>query len=99
MYLQDELDELATLWPGRFKVLYAVDDTAGQEWGGLVGRVDAAVIKEHMPPPGEGTMVMTCGPKPMVAAIAGAKTPDFKQGEVGGLLAELGYTTDMVWKF
>ena len=42
---------------------------------------------------------MTCGPKPMVAAIAGAKTPDFKQGEGGGLLAELGYTTDMVWKF
>ena len=57
MYLQDELDELATLWPDRFKVLYAVDDTAGQEWGGLVGRVDASVIKEHMPPPGEGTMV------------------------------------------
>jgi cytochrome-b5 reductase len=100
VYLREELDELASVFPDRLKVLYAVDDTAGQPWQGLVGRVDAAMIAEHMPPPGdEGSMVMTCGPKPMVAAIAGPKTPDYKQGEVGGLLAAAGYAKAQVWKF
>ena len=41
---------------------------------------------------------MVCGPGPMVSAIAGAKTPDFKQGEVGGVLAARGFTSDMVFK-
>jgi cytochrome-b5 reductase len=43
--------------------------------------------------------VMVCGRAEMTAAIAGPKTKDYKQGEVGGILKEFGYTTDQIWKF
>ncbi len=75
-----------------------MDKTGGAAWDGPVGYVSAEHIDKYMPAPGDGSLVMICGPGPMVAAIAGAKTPDFKQGEVGGLLAEKGFTSEMVFK-
>ena len=35
----------------------------------------------------------------MMAAISGDKNPDKSQGEVSGLLAKMGYTSDSVFKF
>ena len=35
----------------------------------------------------------------MMKAISGDKNADKSQGEVSGVLAELGYTKDMVYKF
>ena len=35
----------------------------------------------------------------MMKAISGDKNEDKSQGEVSGVLAELGYTKDMVYKF
>lgn len=40
-----------------------------------------------------------CGPPGMMAAISGPKNPDYSQGEVGGVLKDLGYTSAMVFKF
>ena len=79
-------------------VRYCVDKTDGASWEGEVGYITADHIDKYMPSPGDGSLVMVCGPGPMVSAIAGAKTPDFKQGEVGGVLAERGFTSDMVFK-
>ena len=30
------------------------------------GFIDAAMIEEHLPQPDEGTMILVCGPPPMV---------------------------------
>ena len=79
-------------------IRYCVDKTGGLSWAGPVGYVSAEHIEKYMPAPREGTLVMICGPGPMVSAIAGAKTPDYKQGPVGGLLADRGFTSEMVFK-
>lgn len=42
---------------------------------------------------------MVCGPPGMMASVSGPKAPDYSQGEVSGLLKELGYTKDNVYKF
>ena len=46
-----------------------------------------------------GPALQVCGPPPMMAAISGDKNPDKSQGEVSGLLAKMGYTSDSVFKF
>ncbi|KAI0719654.1 ferredoxin reductase-like protein [Cerioporus squamosus] len=43
-------------------------------------------------------MFLVCGPDPMISAVAGPFGRNFSQGEVGGVLGELGYDGDSVWK-
>lgn len=43
--------------------------------------------------------VQVCGPPPMMKAISGDKAEDKSQGELSGHLKEMGYTSDMVYKF
>jgi len=60
-------------------------------------------VVEYLPPPAETNIIMVCGPPPMYDSICGPKifVPDSppQQGEVGGLLSELGYAKEMVFKF
>jgi len=42
--------------------------------------------------------IFVCGPPGQVAAVAGKKDGP-KQGELGGILKELGYNEDQVFKF
>ncbi|KAF5369943.1 hypothetical protein D9758_001297 [Tetrapyrgos nigripes] len=44
------------------------------------------------------TLFLVCGPESMIAAIAGPYGRNFSQGAVGGVLAELGYTSGQVYK-
>lgn len=56
------------------------------------------MLKEAgMPAPGDGNLIMVCGPAPMVAAVCGPKDKG-KQGELGGILKAEGYSADMVFK-
>jgi len=64
-----------------------------------VGRVDSKILKAQLPPPSEDVLVLVCGPEPMLAAVSGPKGPNYTQGEVGGLLQQLGYTSEQVYKF
>ncbi|THV05478.1 ferredoxin reductase-like protein [Dendrothele bispora CBS 962.96] len=43
-------------------------------------------------------LFLVCGPEPMIGAIAGPYGRNFSQGAVGGVLAELGYTSNEVHK-
>ncbi|KAH8105938.1 ferredoxin reductase-like C-terminal NADP-linked domain-containing protein [Cristinia sonorae] len=43
-------------------------------------------------------LFLVCGPDPMVAAIAGPFGRNMSQGPVGGILGEMGYKSDQVWK-
>jgi cytochrome-b5 reductase len=74
-----------------------------KRWLGGIGFINQQMIKAYMPKPGEkDTKVLVCGPTPMMKHISGDKdfssgTP--QQGELTGLLKDLGYTPAQVFKF
>eukprot|EP00955_Chlamydomonas_euryale_P110606 366009-Chlamydomonas_euryale.AAC.24 len=78
------------------QVYYVVDNPSwgGMMWKGGKGRVTGQMLKEHLPPPSLDNLVMVCGPPGMMNAVSGNKAPDKSQGELTGLLKELGYTKD-----
>jgi len=101
--LKDRVDALAQKYKERFRVHYMVDKTKLpgflSSWDGGVGYVTASTVKDHMPVPGPHSLVMVCGPPPMMKSISGDKAPDKSQGELQGLLRDLGYDSTMVFKF
>lgn len=66
--LQDELTELVTAHPTRFKVHYTVDKIVGDKaaWQGSVGFVSDTMIAAHLPAALDDTVVFMCGPPPML---------------------------------
>nr|XP_033774151.1 NADH-cytochrome b5 reductase 1 isoform X2 [Geotrypetes seraphini] len=63
--LRDELKELQTQYPDRFKLWFIVEK-APAEWQYSEGFVNASVIKDHLPAPAEDTLILMCGPPPMI---------------------------------
>ncbi|KAH8054343.1 cytochrome-b5 reductase [Aureococcus anophagefferens] len=103
IFLREHLDGLAERSCGRFHVHYCVDAPISPSWSGLTGYATDAMLATWLPPPGEGTMIMVCGPPPMYTAVSGPKLFEKgkppKQGELSGILKDLGFTADMVFKF
>ena len=95
--LKKELDLLASLYDN-FKVYYTLDRPS-ENWTQGKGFISEEMIKENLSEPSDDKMVFVCGPDPMVRFIAGAKGPNYTQGDLTGLLAKLGYTQDQVYKF
>lgn len=90
--LLEELAALKKAYPGRLTVEHLV------EGSGQSKPSDSQALKKLLPPPTANVLVMVCGKPGMTAGVAGPKTKDFKQGEVGGALQELGYSSAQVWK-
>lgn len=63
--LREELDEAVQLSGGQIKVWYTVD-TSNEGWKYSTGYINADMIKDHMHPPSAETMVLMCGPPPMI---------------------------------
>lgn len=63
--LREELDELATKYSDNFKVWYTVD-TASDSWSYSKGFVNVDMIRDHLYPPSKKTVVLMCGPPPMI---------------------------------
>lgn len=95
--LRKEIDERAKKHKN-LKVHYVLEK-APKGWTGSVGYVSKELIQKYMPAPSNDNLVMVCGPPGMMKAISGTKAPDFTQGELDGLLKDLGYTKDQVFKF
>ncbi|KAJ7361354.1 cytochrome-b5 reductase [Mycena albidolilacea] len=96
--LREDLDALAKKHPKTLEVVYLLDKPK-PDWKGATGFINADVIKKYVAPPSqERTIVFVCGPPGQVAALAGKKA-GFQQGEIGGVLKELGYTAEQVFKF
>lgn len=97
--LKEEFDELKKKYPDTFNVVYTVDK-ADKDWKGTTGYVNKELIMKHIAPPNldDKVKVFICGPPGQVAAIAGKKD-GMKQGELGGVLKEMGYTDSQVFKF
>ncbi|KAF0759747.1 NADH-cytochrome b5 reductase 2 isoform X1 [Aphis craccivora] len=63
--LRDELEEAVKNYPDRIKVWYTVDrPTDG--WKYSVGFISSDMISEHLYPPAQDTLVLMCGPPPMI---------------------------------
>ena len=106
--LKDRIDSLVAKHPKQLIVTYVVDKATTSSWmdaDGWIrqkhatGFVTKQLLSQSLPPPSNETMVFVCGPPPMMNAVSGPKAPDWSQGETAGLLAELGFTKDNVFKF
>jgi len=95
--LRNELDNLAAKHKN-FKVHYVIEK-ADSYWKGTTGFITKDLLKSQLPKPSKDSVVLVCGPPPMMKVISGEKAPDFSQGKLSGYLSELGYTEENVFKF
>ncbi|XP_023547148.1 NADH-cytochrome b5 reductase-like protein [Cucurbita pepo subsp. pepo] len=95
--LKQKLDLLASSHPN-LKVFYTVDNPS-KSWKGGKGYVSKDMAVKGLPAPGDDTLILVCGPPGMMKHISGEKAKDYSQGELAGILQELGYTKEMVYKF
>lgn len=67
--LEKELHDLQKLHSDRLTVHYTVDEP-DEKWDGLVGRVNAGMLREvKMPTAADNGMIFMCGPPPMMTAM------------------------------
>ncbi|TQD90526.1 hypothetical protein C1H46_023964 [Malus baccata] len=95
--LKQKLDILAASHPN-LKVFYTVDNPT-KSWKGGKGYISKDMAVKGLPAPDEDTLILVCGPPGMMKHISGDKAQDRSQGELTGILKELGYTGEMVYKF
>ncbi|EIM83228.1 ferredoxin reductase-like C-terminal NADP-linked domain-containing protein [Stereum hirsutum FP-91666 SS1] len=97
--LREEFDDLKKKYSDKFDVVYALDKPK-EDWKGETGHLTGEVLKKYLAKPelGEKVKVFICGPPGQVNAIAGKKD-GYQQGPLGGILKELGYKEDQVYKF
>ncbi|KAI4344102.1 hypothetical protein L6164_011372 [Bauhinia variegata] len=95
--LKQKLDILAASHPN-LKVFYTVDSPT-KNWRGGVGYISKDMALKGLPKPSDDTLILVCGPPGMMKHISGEKAKDWTQGELTGILKELGYTEQMVYKF
>ncbi|KAK7967524.1 uncharacterized protein PG986_001801 [Apiospora aurea] len=97
--LKKELEKLENTYPQRFRAFYVLDNPP-KEWVGGKGHIDKNLLKTVLPEPKEENIkVFVCGPPGMYKAISGPKVSPKDQGELTGILKDLGYTKDQVYKF
>ncbi|XP_052797613.1 NADH-cytochrome b5 reductase 3-like isoform X2 [Mya arenaria] len=84
--LRPELEDIEQAYPGRFKLWYTLDKPPA-DWKYCSGFINDGMIKDHLPVPGDGSLVLMCGPPPMINF---ACIPN---------LDKLGYTSDMRFSF
>ncbi|KAJ1940206.1 hypothetical protein FBU59_003881 [Linderina macrospora] len=96
VFLKDQLDQLAAQHPDKFKVHYVLANTS-EDWTGESGYVDKEKIQKYMPSASAKSLIAVCGPPAMMESVCGKKPNIMKQGKLGGILKELGYTN--VYKF
>ncbi|KAL9577513.1 MAG: hypothetical protein Q9203_007433 [Teloschistes exilis] len=99
--LKHEFEELENTYPRRFKAFYMLDKPNQKEWPAQsTGYISKELLKTVLPEPKEeGVKVFVCGPPGMYKAISGGKKSPKDQGELEGILKELGYSKEQVYKF
>lgn len=63
--VRDMLEAEAERHPERFRLWYTLDRPP-QEWKYSTGFINEQMIKRHMPPPGDDSVILMCGPPPMI---------------------------------
>lgn len=92
----DTLQDWGKAFPGRLAVEHVLShEPDGSDWSGSRGFIGRELIEKSFAPPGDDVLIFICGPPPMYEALCGPRG----EKEVGGLLKEMGYTDEMVYKF
>ncbi|KAF2901028.1 hypothetical protein ILUMI_05168 [Ignelater luminosus] len=60
-----ELEDVANKHPEQFKLWYTLD-TPPTDWKYSTGFINDAMIKDHLFPPSSDTLIVMCGPPPMI---------------------------------
>ncbi|XP_045872260.1 NADH-cytochrome b5 reductase 2 isoform X1 [Meles meles] len=84
--VRKELEEVARTHPEQFDIWYTLDRPP-VGWKYSSGYITANMIKEHLPPPGQSTLILVCGPLPLIQTAAHPN------------LEKLGYTKDMIFTY
>eukprot|EP00931_Biecheleriopsis_adriatica_P069686 TRINITY_DN43488_c0_g1_i1.p1 TRINITY_DN43488_c0_g1~~TRINITY_DN43488_c0_g1_i1.p1 ORF type:complete len:567 (+),score=102.08 TRINITY_DN43488_c0_g1_i1:62-1702(+) len=65
--LREQLENLAGTYPDRLTIWFTVDHVAdGERWDFDTGFITEEMLQKRIAPPGDGTLVLTCGPPAMV---------------------------------
>lgn len=97
--LKNELAALENHYPRRFRAFYVLDNPP-KTWTGGKGYINKELLKTVLPEPkDEDIKLFVCGPPGMMDSISGSKKSPRDQGELKGILKELGYTPEQVYKF
>mmetsp|Transcript_64492 Transcript_64492/g.104365 ORF Transcript_64492/g.104365 Transcript_64492/m.104365 type:complete len:312 (-) Transcript_64492:1249-2184(-) len=94
--LKGQIDQWAQ--DPRVTVTYVLDKPPAG-WQGGAGYLNQKMLKAWLPAPSADNMVYVCGPPPMMISVSGNKKSPADQGELSGLLADMGYTKEQVFKF
>lgn len=63
--VRSELEDAAKEYPEQFKLWYTLD-VPSEGWKYSKGFVNAEMIQEHLFPPADDSLVVMCGPPPMI---------------------------------
>ena len=97
--LKKEFEDLENTYPQRFRAFYILDKPS-EKWQGGKGFISKDLLKTVLPEPKEENVkVFVCGPPGLYKAISGPKKSPQDQGELSGILKELGYSQEQVYKF
>ncbi|KAI9817176.1 MAG: NADH-cytochrome b5 reductase [Pycnora praestabilis] len=97
--LKHEFEDLENTYPQRFRAFYVLDHPP-EKWQGGKGHIDKTLLKTVLPAPNEENLkIFVCGPPGLYKAISGTKNSPSDQGELSGILKDLGYKQDQVYKF
>ena len=64
--VRDMLEDLQAKHPKRLKIWYTLDRPPAKGWKYSEGFITQEMIAEHLPGPKENTLILMCGPPPMV---------------------------------
>ena len=60
------MEEYAKSNPDRFNLWFTIDKSVQADWKYDVGFVNEDMLRSHLPAPGDDTLILMCGPPPMV---------------------------------
>ncbi|KAJ8388590.1 hypothetical protein AAFF_G00131550 [Aldrovandia affinis] len=63
--LRPELEDILANHPSRFNLWFTVD-RAPEDWPYSQGFINEEMVRDHLPAPGDDTLIMMCGPPPMI---------------------------------
>ena len=99
------LHQWAAQYPDRFQCVDVLShEPIDSDWMGRRGWIDRALLEEYFPPAVSSTVggqpsslkIFVCGPPPMYDALSG---PRHETDHVKGILGDMGYTPEQVYKF
>ena len=92
------LNSWEKMYPDQLEVVHVLsNEPKDSDWKGKRGRVNKDLVQEKFASPSEGkdVLIFVCGPPPMYNAFCGPR--DVK--ELTGILADVGYDSEQVYKF